>query len=237
MTPLPESVVTAIRGHAEREYPREACGVVIVERGKPVYVPCANLADAKGAHFLLAPADYAGAADRGDVIRIVHSHPNVSAQPSEADKVSCEATGIPWLIVNWPTGAIVEFAPSGYRAPLIGRVWHHAVLDCYSLICDYYAEVLGITLMDFRRQEQWWLKGDNLYEDGYGVAGFVDVEDLRPHDVLLMQIGAPVINHAAVYVGNNQIMQHCAGRLSSRDVYGGGWQRATRKIVRHRTLC
>ena len=237
MTPLPETVLAAIRDHAQAVYPRESCGVVIVARGKPVYVPCANLADSPNQHFVLAPADYVAAEDRGEVVRIVHSHPDISAQPSEADRVSCEKTGIPWLIINWPTGAIVEFAPSGYKAPLIGRTWSHAVLDCYNLVRDYYAEVLGLTLIDFPRQEQWWLKGDNLYETGYKVAGFVAVEELAEHDVLLMQIGSPVLNHAAIYVGNNQIIQHCAGRLSSRDVYGGGWQRATRKIVRHQSLC
>jgi len=112
MTPLPETVMAAIRDHAQAVYPRESCGVVIVVTGKPVYVPCANLADSPGQYFVMAPADYMAAEDRGEVIRIVHSHPDVSAQPSEADRVSCEVTGLPWLIVNWPTGAIVEFEPS-----------------------------------------------------------------------------------------------------------------------------
>jgi cell wall-associated NlpC family hydrolase len=84
----------------------------------------------------------------------------------------------------------------------------------------------------------WWLKGQNLYLDHFEEAGFVqtDTAAMREHDVLLMQVGAPVINHAAVYLGNNQLMQHCAGRLSSRDVYGGGWQRATRMVLRHQSL-
>ena len=237
MTPLPPAVLDAIRAHAQAEYPRESCGLVIVERGKLVYEPCTNQAETPAAHFALSPADYDQAEQRGEVIRVVHSHPDINPQPSEADKVACEQTGVPWLIVNWPTGQIVEFEPSGYRAPLVGRSFAHAVLDCYSLIRDYYREVLGIDLMDFPRREEWWLKGDNLYAEGFGPAGFVEVQDMREHDVLLMQIGAPVLNHAAVYVGNNQILQHCAGRLSSRDVYGGGWRRATIKIVRHTSLC
>ena len=51
-----------------------------------------------------------------------------------------------------------------------------------------------------------------------------------------MQVGSPVINHAAIYIGDGMIIQHCAGRLSSRDVYGGGWRRATRKALRHKSL-
>ncbi len=231
------AVIDAIRAHAKAEYPRECCGLVIVERGKPVYVPCTNMADTPAAHFVLSAADYDAAEQRGEILKIVHSHPDINPQPSEADKVSCERSGVPWLIVNWPTGQIVEFAPSGYKAPLIGRTFAHAVLDCYSLVRDYYRETLGIQLMDFNRREEWWLKGDNLYLEGFKKAGFVEVQDMAEHDGLLMQIGSPVINHAAVYIGNNQILQHCAGRLSSRDVYGGGWRRATIKIVRHHSQC
>lgn len=237
MTPLPPRIIEAIREHAKAEYPRECCGLVIVERGKPVYVACTNMAETPAAHFALSPLDYAQAENRGEILRIVHSHPDIHPAPSEADKVSCELSGVPWLIVNWPTGQIVEFEPSGYQAPLIGRTFAHAVLDCYSLIRDYYRQELGIELMDFKRREEWWLKGDNLYLQGFGEAGFIEADPMREHDVLLMQIGSPVINHAAIYIGNNQILQHCAGRLSSRDVYGGGWRRATIKIVRHRTLC
>ena len=239
MTPLPDAVLAAIRAHAAAEYPRECCGLVVVERGKPVYVPCRNEAETPKAHFLLAPADYAAAEDRGEIVRVVHSHPDIAPLPSDGDRVACERGGVPWLIVNWPTGAVHEFAPEGYRAPLVGRSFAHGLLDCYSLIRDYYAQVLSIELPDFARREEWWLKGDNLYVEGFPRAGFVEIDAAAPveHDVLLMQVGSPVINHAAVYVGNNQILQHCAGRLSSRDVYGGGWHRATRKIVRHRSLC
>ena len=238
MIPIAEAVLAAIREHAEKDFPKEACGVVIVRRGKQVYVPCANLASDPGAHFVIAPADYAAAEEAGEVIRIVHSHPNLSPQPSEADKVGCELSGVPWLIVNWPTGRTVEFSPSGYEAPLVGRSFHHGVLDCYSLARDYYRREVGIEIPDMAREPYWWLKGQNLYVENFPAFGFVEIEpkDLRRHDALLMQVGSPVINHAAVYIGDNMILQHCAGRLSSRDVYGGGWHRATRKVLRHRNL-
>jgi len=237
---LPDSVLADIRAHAQREYPKECCGFVIVERGKPVYLPVANRSELPDQNFAIAPQDWAAAEDRGQIIRVVHSHCNISPDPSDGDRVSCERTQVMWLIVNWPTGQIVEFAPSGFKAPLVGRPFAHGTLDCYALIRDYYRETLGIEIIDFDRREQWWLKGDNLYMQGYEQAGFVRINDLdtiQEHDVLMMQIASPVVNHAAVYVGNNQILQHCAGRLSSRDVYGGGWRRATRFLVRHKSLC
>ena len=238
MTPLTEEILTAIRAHAERDFPKEACGTVIVRRGKQVYVPCANLAASPAEHFVLSPEDYARAEDEGEVIRIVHSHPNIAPAPSEADKVGCENSGVPWLIVNWPTGKIFEYAPSGFEAPLIGRSFDHGILDCYSLVRDYYAREAGILIPDMPRAENWWLKGEDLYVQNFETLGFVEIDQahLRRHDALLMQVGSPVINHAAVYIGDGMIIQHCAGRLSSRDVYGGGWRRATRKALRHKSL-
>ena len=120
----------------------------------------------------------------------------------------------------------------------MGRSFHHGVLDCYSLARDYYRREVGIEIPDMAREASWWLKGQNLYVENFAAFGFVEIEpkDLRRHDALLMQVGSPVINHAAVYIGDNMILQHCAGRLSSRDVYGGGWHRATRKALRHRSL-
>jgi proteasome lid subunit RPN8/RPN11 len=238
MIDLPDSVADAIRLHAASAFPKESCGVLLVQKGKLQYCPCANLACAADVHFILSPDDLAKCEELGDVVAVVHSHPNTPPDPSIADRVGCEASGLPWLIVNWPTGVIRQFEPTGYEAPLIGRTFHHGVLDCYSLIRDHYQRELGIALPDFERESHWWLKGQNLYVECFPTAGFAefDLDDLQPHDVLLMQVGSPVINHAAIYLGNNQILQHCANRLSSRDVFGGGWRRATRKKLRHQDL-
>lgn len=229
--------IDSIKAHAQGQYPKESCGLIIVKSGKQSYIPCENIADNKLDHFIISSEDYANAEDLGEIVRIVHSHPNISPLPSEGDKVACELSGIPWLIVNHPVGSIHEFKPSGYAAPLIGREFFHGVLDCYSLIRDYYKEKLSIELIDFERDAQWWLKNQNLYIENFEKAGFtqVPIESLKEHDVLLMQVGSPVINHGAIYIGNTQIIQHCAGRLSSRDVFGGGWRRATRIVVRHKT--
>jgi proteasome lid subunit RPN8/RPN11 len=232
-----EQTLAHIRAHAQRDYPREACGLVIVEKGREVYVPCRNLAGAVD-NFMIDPEDYARAEDRGEVLIVVHSHPNMPPEPSQADRVSCEQTRLPWLIVSWPTGEIVEFAPSGYVAPLIGRVFSHGVLDCYTLIRDYYAQELHIVLPDFERGEQWWLAGKNLYLDGFESAGFVrQAQESAPehHDVLLMQAGSPVPNHGAVFLESGHIIHHNFGRLSSRDVFGGWYRKIHTHTLRHKS--
>jgi len=228
------STVEAIRAHAASDYPREACGLIVVARGRERYVPCRNAA-AGSEHFVLPAEDYAAAEDRGEVVAVVHSHPDVPATPSEADRVSCEASGLPWHILSWPADDLRTIEPSGYLAPLVGRTFAHGVLDCYTLIRDWYQRERGVTLPDFPRRDDWWLAGEDLYMRHYAEAGFSAVSQDTPDrvgDVILMQLRAPVPNHAAIYLGNGLMLHHLHGRLSSRDVYGGYWQEITRCVLR-----
>jgi len=230
-----ETLLTEIRSHAERDFPREACGLIVVRKGRKRYIPCRNVAE-RNEHFIIHAEDQVAAEDIGEIVMVVHSHPNIPAVPSQADLVGCERSGVPWGIVNWPTGAVHEFKPSGYVPPLYGRVFSHGVLDCYSFIQSYFSETLGITLPDFDRPDEWWLKGQSLYLDGFASAGFVLVDDMKQHDVLLMRVASPVPNHAAVHLGDGLIGHHQMGRLSSKDIFGGYVQKVTTHTLRHRSL-
>lgn len=218
--------------HAQHELPRESCGLVVIYKGREVYYPCRNLAVGTD-QFVLAPDDYEEADAIGEIVAVVHSHPYVSPEPSQADLVSCEASGLEWHIVNVPTGKWHSFKPTGYVAPLVGRVFSHGVLDCYSIIRDWYKQVRGIELQQFERHDGWWEVGQNLYVDNYAQAGWQQCDELHEGAMLLMQIGSPVPNHAAVYIGDNMILHHVQGRLSSRDVYGGYWRKVTTHILRY----
>ena len=235
MTPI---TLESIRQHAESTFPTECCGLISVRNGKEMYTPCKNISAEKDT-FIMDPKDYVEVADKSTITSIVHSHCYINAQPSEADKVGCESTNLPWVIYALPTHQVHQFDPSGYVAPLIGREFRHGVLDCYSLIRDYYDRTLGIKIKDYPRDYEWWLNGKNLYLDNFTDAGFkqVDLEDLREHDVILMKMASPTPNHGAVYLGNNVILQHIHGRLSSKDVYGGWYHKATTHVLRHGDLC
>lgn len=232
-----DKLLAEIRSHAERDFPRESCGLVIVVKGRKRYIPCRNIAESNE-HFVIDATDQSNAEDLGEIVMVVHSHCNLPAIPSQADLVGCERSGVPWLIVNWPTGAVYEFEPTGYIAPLYGRVFEHGVLDCYSFIKDYYAQVLSITLPEANRPDEWWLKeGYNLYIDNYKSAGFVVADgEIKQNDVLLMRVSSPVPNHGAVYLGDGLIGHHQMGRLSSKDVYGGYAQKVTVMTLRHSSL-
>jgi len=239
------ATIRAINTHAESQYPRECCGLIIVVRGREKYIPCRNVAIGTE-HFVLPAEDFADAETQGAVMAVVHSHPDTAASPSQADLVACEESGVPWHIVRVDSvdGApraldLVTFEPSGYQAPLIGRDFSHGVLDCYALIRDWYKQERGIQLPDFPRPDDWWNDGkSDLYTDGFKSAGFRllgDDDVLLEGDMILMQIrsGNGVPNHGGVYIGDGLILHHQYGRLSTRDVYGGYFQEVTRSILRY----
>lgn len=236
------STDAAIREHAAREYPRECCGLIIVERGKERYIECCNIAESYNENFVLDPRDLIKAEQLGEVIALVHSHPDTGNRPSEADRLQCAASGMPWYIVSvnkqGETSDIARYEPEFYEAPLVGRQFTHGVLDCYSLIRDYYKRELGMELPDFERVDNWWNKGDDLYMEHFRDAGFEPIKGaIQKHDVILMQIRSPKVNHGAIFLGEpDHILHHMYGRLSSREVYGGWYQEVTRIIVRHKEL-
>jgi proteasome lid subunit RPN8/RPN11 len=223
--------------HARRESPREACAILITESEIETLVICRNIATEKD-QFIIHHEDYATAEDRGEVLAIIHSHPNESPHPSEADRVSCSNLAIKWYIVGTITGEWFELFPDSYKAPLIGRNWCHGVLDCFSIVRDYYKEKLNIEIPDFQRTNEWWLKNENLYQDNFSKAGFIQVpfDSLQEHDVILMRLKSKVPNHGAVYLGEGIMLHHTYKKLSGRAVYGGYWQKNTAMIVRHRDL-
>lgn len=231
---MKEETRKTIIAHAAREYPRECCGLLVNAAGKEVYKPCRNMAVGTD-NFQLHPEDYLAGERLGQVMAVIHSHPDSRPDPSQADRVACEASGLPWHILGYPTLQWAYIAPSGYKAPLLGREWSHGVLDCYSLIRDWYRDERAEQLPDFARQDEWWRRGDNLYEDNFEKAGFMAVDDPpQIGDVILMQVLSEVPNHAGIYLGGNMFIHHLFNRLSCRDIYDGYWRRNTRRILRFR---
>lgn len=231
---LSNAVKDKIIAHATEQAPKECCGLVVISNGKQKYIPCKNLGVGTD-NFVLDPIDYDKADTAGEIVAVIHSHPNMSAKPSQADLVACEASGLPWFILGYPSMVWEYLEPNGYVAPLVGRQWTHGILDCYSIIKDWYMQEQCIELPDFERFDEWWLKGQNLYLDNILKVGFkpINQDQLQKGDVILMAIGSSVPNHGALYLGDGIILHHIQNRLSTREVFGGYWLKNTTGYYRY----
>lgn len=223
--------------HAREEYPRESCGLVVVIKGRERYWRCKNIATEED-QFVLDPQDYAAADSAGEIIAVVHSHPNTTAKASMADLAAMEASGLPWHIYALPLNIWESCAPTGYKPPLVGREWCYGVLDCYALARDWYKENMNLELSNYERHGAWWNKGMNTFVDNFQNEGFTRLEPeakLQWGDALLMQLQSPVPSHVAIYLGDDVIVHHMRDRLSSRDVLSGYYMKNTTHILRHRS--
>lgn len=239
-------MLDAMQQEAAKQYPNEACGLIVAKGKKSVLVPCQNVASDRRNHFTIAPIDYANAALIGEVIAVWHSHVEEPATPSEADKVGCENTDMPWYITGISKrdeGFVYEgpvlHEPHGYESPYLERPYVFGVQDCWSLVRDFYRREFDIVLGDYPRIEHFWQQGLNFFADNYEKEGMVRVDGQEPQhgDLFLIQTTGDIPNHIAIYIGNDQIMHHCHGRLSNRTVYGGYWQKHTVIHIRHKSKC
>lgn len=239
-----KTTIKGMKDHARAEYPKEACGLVVVVSGEERYVPCRNAAENPRENFVINRDDQAAAYDMGQVVAVFHSHPDGIDGPSDADRVSCGRENLPWFICRTfkpddsdkaKAGKLRVLMPEKFVPELLGRPFVHGVLDCYSLVRDWYAVEMSIQLPDFQREDEWWNKNQNLYMDNFESCGFERAKgELQRGDVILMQMRSPVPNHAAIYLGNDQILHHCHRLLSRRDVYSGYFHEITVVVLRRK---
>ncbi|WP_201555773.1 C40 family peptidase [Psychrobacter sp. 72-O-c] len=239
----------AMLNHAAACYPRECCGFLVNRE----YVECRNIAD-NDSEFKIDPRDLVRAEKLGKIEAIVHSHPDGSSNPSTFDKLQMSKHNLPWVIVAYPETDIKVHKDKGYQAPLINREYIHGVLDCFSIVRDYYSRELGIDIDNFERTDLWWesADSDDLYVANFESQGFVQVGSLQRHDVILCRVQPTHhVNHALIYLGddssltseqservinNHLVLHHPYLRRSRREIYGNIWQERKAIIVRHKSL-
>ena len=222
--------------HAKQEDPKESCGLLLNIRGKEQYFPCRNLSMTAHQCFIIDPEDYVRADNTGDITAIVHSHPVTPAVASEADKISCEESNLPWYIVNPKTETWGYYEPCGYKPDLIGQPWVWGVSDCWSLVRRYYKEKLNIELRDWERPttpEEFI--NNPMFERCAEATGFRELqndEKLENGDLLFMSILANGLNHVAIFL-DGDVLHHLTDRLSCKEPYNQWLQKCTGKRLRY----
>jgi cell wall-associated NlpC family hydrolase len=236
-----------IRSHAKGVYPLECCGLIIKKGEKQEVISCRNVAEKPRHSFVLPPADYAYAEDQGEILAVYHSHCEGSPEPTMADKAMAEANELPVITVSMCKQADGSFndtwtvyKPTGWKPDLIGRPFVYGVLDCFTLIRDYYSEKLNIRLPDIAYAPDWSRRGQNLYTDHLPANGFVLVPaPLQEHDLILMRLSAQVPDHCAIYTGDGLMLHHPPEHLSGLHPYicaQGYYAKNTVGFYRHKSL-
>ena len=256
------ATIQAIQKHAEEAYPNECCGVVIVNDKVQTYVPCENIAKDPLTQFKISPVDFCNAEDLGEVVGIVHSHPDGNAIASAHDiaamsvnrsielELDPNSKATPWHIVSWPNWDYKQYTPAVHKS-LLGRQFIHGLWDCWGACSEYFKRYHNLSFPKFDREDCWWEDKDHesLYEKNFESAGFYKVNDLRPGDMVVMQIGKSYHpNHAGIYLGDVEsfegetvrggpfMFHHLYGRKSEICVFGGQWEQRTRMILRHKEI-
>ena len=222
--------------HAKVEDPKECVGLLLNIRGKERYFPCRNLSMTAHQCFIIDPEDYVKADNTGEIKAIVHSHPVTPPFPSEADKLGCEQSKLPWHIVNPKTEQWGYYEPCGYKPPLKGRPWVWGVTDCWSLVRDFYKEEKNIELLDYERPVTPQEFNDvPLFERYAERTGFKELdpnETLKNGDILLMSIMYNTLNHVAIFL-DGDVLHHLTDRLSCKEPYSAWLQKCTGKRYRY----
>ena len=98
--------------HARTCRPEECCGMLIQKEDNIIYGPCRNLAkEDPRFSFVIDPDDWAYYEDQGEVIGIVHSHPDGELKFSETDIKSCNHLDVDFYLVCPDTEKFIKIQP------------------------------------------------------------------------------------------------------------------------------
>lgn len=223
--PFGEAVSKAARRHAEREWPKEACGVVIQEGEGFAYLEQENQHPDPAFAFRLP-------LEAPEHVAVVHSHID-NPHASRADMEAQERGGVPWGIVpldkQGNAGQPFWWGDSLPIAPLVGRPFVYGVYDCWTLIRDWH-RMWGRTLPVFPRD---YPDGAEMYQLWPQYADEITWDDLQPGDWFAISVASSNdrINHAGLYVGDGLMLHHMIGRLSRREPVGR-WRKTIQHVLR-----
>ena len=173
---------------------------------------------------------YAHKLQHGLLRFVVFSRPRMVAYPNEREMLAQLSSDAPWIYLRTDGVDCEDPVIWGNGSPywaFLGRPFRHGVMDCYSLIRDYYKLEYKLSLDEYPRDWFWWnssadylnafrppvkdLYGENFKNQGFYPIG--KIEDLRKGDSVLMKLNSDSINHAAIYIGDGKILHHVSSMM------------------------
>lgn len=259
MLKLSSKLKQKIKTKALQTPDKEVAGLV---NSKDQIVWVQNTAEDPTEDFRIEPKSFSDAEDRlGEVTAVIHTHCKESQAGylSFSDIQSSKAFSLPFILYHSIFDTWDLYDPSHIHPfPLIQKsqdpkdyntylgwswIWNRA--DCYELLRHYYKGVLDIEVADVKRSPDFteYLQDDwDRYRKEFNSVGFQQIhsyEDLRTHDVILMQLDGKSPHHVGIIVDIEKyiFIHHLMfPRLSESKVYGGYWKQNTNSVWRHTKL-
>lgn len=228
MIEISDEIQDLIFWFADGYAPQEMCGAIadIHDKGRRFFA-IDNIAENPEETFEMNPKGWRALAADGEIVAVVHSHPNGEPFLSGADRQMQIQTGLPWVLAVG--GRLKQFRCCPH---LRGRVFEYGKADCGALIRDAFM-LMGIDLPDHKRGD---IDDDAEHEylrKHFERVGFVRVSDgLRGGDVILTSYGGHA-NHAALYLGDGQILHHAYNQLSRREPFNQWWSERVHSVWRY----
>lgn len=226
----------AIWANAYDSFPMESCGVIVNDE----FIPCKNVADDPYKNFKIDRKVVTQSYING-LQAVVHSHIN-RPHLSKEDMVRSSNTDVPWgvaFIEGQRKSGIYFWGGDIETQDFTERPFVYGIYDCYSLVRDFYSVKLNIKLPSVHSDYEWWEKGESLFEDLFEKFGFTPVEKNNNYvegDVFMWAMHSHIVNHIGVYIGDELILHHLNGRLSSScDV--NVWGRSAKYVLRKNERC
>ena len=226
-------MIDQIREHFEKEYPREACGIIGIVKGKKRYFPCTNVAEDDD-NFIMSSKDYFKVKQKADIYAIVHNHPDASNEPSQQDIDTCNALGIKYYIFSYPDMELNILEPKENFTPLIGREYKFGVSDCFEALRDWLSTKNMVIPTRDLFEDDFWQKGISYFtEENIKKWNHKKVDTLQENDVLIFQIESNIPNHCGIYLGDDVFFHHANNRLSCRESLFPFWGKHLVGIYRY----
>ena len=247
---LTDEAKNEFSNHVLKEYPTEACGLLVDNE----FLPCTNIHNNPEHGFLIDPADVIRLTKNRTLQAVLHSHPYRSTDrfedgfcpefPSQRDMEVSNEYQIPFGIASSDGSGIsrlVWFNDDEIQ-PILGRKFVWGSSDCFCLVRDWYRLNKGISFLNVPRSFGWWNQKDAepIFELWFPKLGFYEIpkHEATIGDVVLMRLGDRysngVINHCGVISNHNELTHQANGNSYSQATRLDKWNRSIAKYIRYK---